>query len=394
MKSLLALLLSLSAVPLPAQLLVVDPLGGGTHIDLQTAINAAPAGAVIRVRGGTWGPLRITRSVTIVGENTPRITAPLSNPGPGSQPAGITLQGTGTQTAVLAGLDVSGMTDGATWNFAGPGISSSGFVRLAVHDCTVRGHDWTMNLTGFATGAAGIAVTGPATLHVARSVIAASRGYPYPGISTIPNGAHAIAAPAATVVVLDSMVRGGSVDPAVYLFPLFPSPCPCGTPGQEPGRGGTGISAAVVHASGSTITGGTGSPVLQGMPPVPFGNQPDGVPILASAQTTFATVLSQGAPLRLGRVHAIGFASTSVPALLALGSPLRWPTPAFGIQFVFVDVAQPLSLHFLPVPSTAFSLAVPANVQLLGVELSTQRFDLGPGGAVVATNPLLAVVLP
>jgi hypothetical protein len=37
---------------------------------------------------------------------------------------------------------------------------------------------------------------------------------------------------------------------------------------------------------------------------------------------------------------------------------------------------------------------VPASAQLLGLVLTTQRFDLGPAGALFATNPLFAVVLP
>ena len=53
-----------------------------------------------------------------------------------------------------------------------------------------------------------------------------------------------------------------------------------------------------------------------------------------------------------------------------------------------------LALHFLPVPSASFSLSVPANAQLLGFALATQRFDVDAGGQVAATNPLIAVVLP
>ena len=90
------ILASLSlACALPAQILVVDPLGGGTHTDLQAAINAAPAGAIIQVLGGTYGPLVVNRSVTILGVYMPIVRAPYS--GTGQQPPAISLQGTGNE---------------------------------------------------------------------------------------------------------------------------------------------------------------------------------------------------------------------------------------------------------------------------------------------------------
>jgi hypothetical protein len=384
-------MLSLLAPLLPAQLLVVDPLGGGTHTDLQAAITAAPAGAVVHVRGGAWGPLVLTRSITIVGQGQPTVHAPFS--GLGQQPAAITLQGSGVDTAVLAGLDVRGDANGVWWNHAGPGIASSGFAHVAVHDCTVRGHDWAM-ITGTATGASGIVFGGTGTLHVVRSIVGASRGYPGSNNTWAPNGAPAISAAAARVVLLDATIAGGDVAAMVWTMGApWTNPCPCGTPGLEPGRGGAGVVAQAVFLAGGTITGGDGAAVFSGSPPVPFGDQPDGTPIVAPAQLTVPRTLT-ASPLRLGTTHTVAFPPTTVPALFAIGAPTRWPVPVLPATFSFVDPLQPFVLHFLPPASSTFALAVPANPLLLGHLLAEQRFDLPPTGLVIASDPVLAVVLP
>lgn len=387
---------SLFASALPAQLFVVDPLGGGTHTDLQTAIDAAPAGAVIHVRGGSWGPLSITRSLTIVGENTPQVHAPYS--GLGSQPAAITLQGSGTDTAVLAGLDVHGDADGYTWNHAGPGLTSAGFRRVAIHDCTVRGHDWDQ-VTGLATGASGIVVADAATLHVARSLVAASEalaGMPFTMTNAwAPDGAAGIAAPLADVVLLDTTVNGGSVGYSWWGMGVpWPTPCPCGAGGVMPGRGGDGVVAQNVFRAGGAVTPGAGSPTYIGMPPMPYGSQPPGTAVVATTEVTVAPTLAAASPLRLGAVHTITFAAATVPSLFVLGAPLAFPTSALGMQYLFVDATQPLALNFLLPSATSFALGVPANPQLLGIELAAQRIELTGSGPWVASSPTLAVVLP
>lgn len=381
---------------LPAQLLVVDPNGSGTYTDLQTAIQAAPPGAVIHVIGGTWGPLSITRSVTIVGQNQPRIRAPLW--GFGSQPPAITLQGTGTESVVLARLDISGQCDGSWWNTAGPALAGAGFARIAIHDCTVHAHDW-ISITGSADSARGIAITGNTTLHVVRSSVRASHSYAAADDYWAPSGAPAIDAPGATVVLLDSTVTGGQAGSSIFTFaPPAPTPCPCGASGQEPGRGGVGVRAAILYVAGGAIQGGAGSPVFVGPPALPsltpWGDQPDGAPVLAAVQATFATTLTQTAPLRLGSVHALGFAPALLPSLLALGRPAPWPMAVAGVQFVCVDLATPIVLHTLPAGASSYALAVPSTVGLLGYELAEQRFELAPGGMLLASNPVFGVVTP
>lgn len=379
------------ACALPAQIFVVDPLGGGTHTDLQAAINAAPAGAIIQVLGGTYGPLVITRSVTVLGVNTPHLRSPPFS-GSGQQPPAIRLQGTGSETAVFAGLDIGGQC-GGLWNFAGPGVASTGFARVAIYDSAVRGHVWTQ-ANGVAWGASAIVADGT-TLHVARCVVAASASES--GVFDVwaPSGAAAIAAPSASLVLLHSTVNGGDAGSTRFFFQPSTVPCPCGTAGL----GGTGVVAANVFTSGSIVTGGSGSPVLFGVPgptlPTPWGQQPGGVPFAASTVvTTLPATLAQTAPLRLGAVYSIGFVPSNALSLLLIGNPAPWPVAAAGVQFVAVDLAQPIAIEFVPATATSWSLPVPPMPGLLGFELAEQRFDLAASGTWLATNPLFGVVGP
>lgn len=385
---LVALLLGTAA---PCQLIVVDPAGGGSYTDLQTAINAAPPGAVIHVIGGTYGPLQITRSLTIVGSNTPRIRAPVQ--GSGQQPPAITLQGTGSQTFVLSGCNVSGIADG--WGVAGPGLRSLGFERIVIYDSIVRAHDW-FQPTGAAASASGIVVDGLAALIVERSTVAASMSQVDANNVWSPSGASGIAAAAATVVLLDSTVNGGSAATVTWTFGApTPAPCPCPS---ATGQGGAGVVAQVTYNSGATVVAGTGSAVFLGPPSVPsltpWGNQLNGQPLVTPVSSTIATVLTQSAPLRLGATHSLAFAATTAPAFMAVGRPAVLPSPLLGFPFVFIDVTQPVSLPFVPVNSTSFSFTVPSSTTLIGVEIAEQRFDLTAFGSIVGTNPILAVVRP
>jgi hypothetical protein len=123
--------------------------------------------------------------------------------------------------------------------------------------------------------------------------------------------------------------------------------------------------------------------------------QPAGAPIVvATASTTVAATLAQTAPLRLGTVHSIGFAPSNALSLLLVGSPAPGPTSVVGVQFVAIDLAQPIVLEFVPATATSWSLVVPPIAGLLGLELAEQRFDFTPSGSWVATNPVFGVVVP
>jgi hypothetical protein len=380
-----ALLLALSGAG-SAQLFVVDPRGGGTHTDLQAAINAAPAGAVIHVRRGTFGPLTITRSLTIVGGKDVLIRSPQF--GTGAQPPAISLLGNGTESIVLANLVIRGLAGGATgWTSSGPGIRSNGFTRVAIHDCRVSGHEWS-TASGLANSASGVEVAGAATLLVERSMVAASASDAGQLNQWAPAGAAAIDAPLAMVVVLDSKLHGGDAGASVFAFTPWTAPCPC--PGV-PGSGGHGIVAQSVIAANSSMLGGSGSPITAvGQP---YGSQPDGRPIVAGNVTTMATTILQSAPFRLGTVLTIQFAATTGPAMVILGNPVTPPTTTLGVPQVFVDAAGPTSIGFLTAGARTSQHPIPYLTALLGLEVAAQRFDLGIGG-ISATNPILGAIVP
>ena len=93
-------------------------------------------------------------------------------------------------------------------------------------------------------------------------------------------------------------------------------------------------------------------------------------------------------------MHSIGFAPSNALSLLLIGHPAPWPVAAVGVQFIAVDLAQPIALEFVPATATSWSLLVPPTPGLLGFELAEQRFDLAASGAWLATNPLFGVVGP
>lgn len=386
----------LFAAALPAQLITVDPNGGGTYTDLQTAINAAPPGAVIYVTGGSFGPLTITRSVTIVGRNLPNVKAPQN--GLGVQPAAITITGTGTERVVLAGLDVRGFADGFTWNVAGPGIRASGIAQLALHDCQVLAHQW-INTTGSAPSASGVVVVGPVAVQILRTMVLASRSWPVGDNWWAPDGAPGVDAPAATVTVLGSTIQGGWPQASRFTMSLpGPTACPCLPGSTFPGLGGTGLVAAVLHESVSSIQGGPGSAVEIGPPLAPswtpWGQQPTGPALVVGTQFAWAPTLQQLTMLRPGQAHQVVFQPTTTLSLFAMGTPLPAPATVAGIPFVALDVTLPYVLDALLPGATGHTLVVPNSPLLYGFQLAEQRFDLLPSGQLVASNPLLNVVQP
>jgi hypothetical protein len=368
-----------------AQTIVVDPGGGGNYRDLQTAIDAAPAGATIHVVGGSFGAIAIRRSLTIVCEPATSIAAPFT--GSGQQPPAITLQGGGSDVAVLCNVLVAATVDGSTWTYAGPALRSSGFAAVRVYDSRLEAPRW-LNITGVAWGASGIVASGAATILLERSTVAASSSGVDSSNTWVPPGVPGIDAPDASVVQLDSTVRGGSCGPTDFDWQPGPAPCPC----QQPqGVGGAGVVCRHGFEAGSTVSGGSGSVVTWQYQP--WGQQPDGPPFVATSWTVHQNALRQAAPLRLGTVHQLAFSPTVLPSLMGLGAPQLPPATVVGVPHVVIDPLRPLDLAFLPVGATSFSLAVPNAPDLIGFELAEQRFDL-PTLGIVATNGVLGVVRP
>lgn len=374
------------AVSAPAQI-VVDPKGGGNFKDLQQAIDAAPDGAVIRVKGGSYGPLRIDRSLTILGDPAPRIAPPRT--GAGTQPPAIRLVGNGSKRLTLAHVRIGGLANGWTWNEAGAGIDSSGFAEIRILHSEVHAPSWEA-ITGDARGMPAVRV---ASHDKTRLVVVAcdvrgakswqgqsgSRGY---------DGAPGIDAPQATLHLLDSTVVGG--DSSDLLFPPpapTPDPCPCKT---FRGRGGDGVRVAALFDSGSRARGGAGARVYYGNRILrSWGKQPDGKPYVAGRRVELENDLVHWTPMRLGRFWAVSHSPLREGGLL-LAAPGLSPRPVLaGAGWVLVDVDD---LYFaLPMPARAmgFGAWVPDDPTLAGMGLALQLFRLG---AETWSRPVVDVV--
>ncbi|MEZ5964063.1 MAG: hypothetical protein R3F56_09485 [Planctomycetota bacterium] len=364
MKSTLAsLVASLLASAVLGQI-VVDPNGGGHFRDLQAAIAAAPPNTVIKVIGGTYGPLTIDRSLTIAGAPAPTIRSPAAGSGL-AQPPAITLSGNGRDRLVLQNVRVTGTVNGFVHSEAGRGISGSGFAALHVYDSVVQAHEWVL-LTGLGRGQPAIELSGAATILIDHSSVQGSTtDTDSSGMGWLPPGAPGIRAPNATVIALLSTIRGGACGRSNFdLAPPEPAPCPCNTAG---GVGGPGVVSAALIDVASVVAGGAGSevffrPTFMG-PYLPWGRQPDGEPFVVGRRTLIALDLFAATAPRLGTTWQIdALFPVGLPAVMILGSLAPLPLP-FGGGLLFVDVAQP----FAALPTSQRTIAIPIpNDQTLG----------------------------
>lgn len=381
-----AVLAVVLAVSAHAQI-VVDPKGGGNFKDLQKAIDAAPRGAVIRVKGGTYGPLRIARSVTILGDPAPVIAPPRT--GAGTQPPAVRLAGDGTARLTLSRVRIGGLANGWTWNEAGAGIESSGFSVIRILHSVVHAPSWEA-ITGDAKGMPAIQV---AARDKARLVVVAcdvrgakswqgqagSRGY---------DGAAAIDAANATLHLLDSTVVGG--DSSDLLFPPpapTPDPCPCKT---FRGLGGDGVRVATLFEAGSRVRGGAGARVYYGTRTLrPWGKQPDGKPYVVGRRVELENDLVHWTPMRIGKFWAVSHAPLSEGGLL-LGAPGLAARPVLaGAGWMLVDADDLYFALPLPARTLGFGAWVPDDPALAGTGLALQLFRLG---AETWSRPVVDVV--
>lgn len=365
----------------------VDPGGGGEFTQLQAAIDAVPPGTILRVVGGTYGPLTITKSLTILGDPAPTITSPPVPPGP-TLPSAISLQGSGADQLVLSRVVITGTVDGFIFGSAQPAIGGSGFASVHVYDSTVRAPTW-FNLTGTGSGTSAIGLPG-ATVVLARSDVRGADSETDGSGFGVPNGVPGISAE--TVIVLDSNVVGGGAGMSYFRFgPPQPTPCPCTAFGMF-GYGGPGISATRLFDAGSTIQGGAGSPVQFSFPPGftfwSWGRQPAGPPFEVTLHVTVESALFAFAPPELGSTFAV----TVYPPAFGSGAVLVGRMGSAPMLFLgtwlFLD-ASALYGSF-PTPPGQFDLSVPIpNVQALaGLSLSFQY--VSSAGSLY--NPIAAVI--
>lgn len=379
--------LSLLATPGLMAQIVVDPGGGGHYRDLQAAIDAVPPGTVIKVIGGTYGPLVIGKSLTIAGAPAPTIRSPADG-SPPAQPPAIALAGNGSDRLVLQNVRVSGLTNGITYSEAGCAIQGRGFAALDVYDSVIHAHEWTW-LTGLGLGRPAIELSGARVILLARSDVQASTtDHDSSFLGWLPNGAEAILARGATVIALASAIRGGGCGRSQFeLAPPSTSPCPCGTTNAI---GGPGVVADSLIDVGAIITGGLGSEVVwrPGFTGafLPWGRQPNGPPFVVSTRTPIPLELFAATGPRLGQLWSVDVLFTvSLPGALIVGSLAPVPWRLTG-GLVFIDPALPITA--VPMAQRTLGIMIPSLPSLGGSEACLQFVSLG--GSL--TNPIALAV--
>lgn len=362
------LAMGLFSTSLQAQVIVVDPGGAGAYRDLQQAIQAAPAGATLVVRGGTYGPLTIQRSLKILGRPTPRIQAPEG--GAGAQPAAIQLVGTGSQRLVLDNLHIQGRADGSRWTSPGSALRGSGFAEVVVMDSTIHAPVW-YNASRICAGADAIDLEGAHHLTLHRCDVRASSCDLGGAVNVMaaPGGGAAVRAPGAKVTLLESVLAGGDGPTASWNW--FPTSQPCTCPGLG-GEGGDGVIAAEVFRSDSAISGGQGGEVhVNG---VSFGRQEAGEAVRANQlhPVSQARLLSTS-PAIIGQPWSVVFPTSPMGGFLLAGPPRATPL-AFGSEWFFLASA-PIVMDLMPSTST-FGFLVPNRRFLIGTEVNFQVLDV------------------
>lgn len=366
---------------------VVDPNGSGQFVDLQTAIDTVPSGTTLRVIGGSWGPLVITKSLRIIGEQQPLIAPPPS--GSGVQPPAIDLVGTGSERLVLAGLRVQG-TATFPYNAPGAGIRSSGFAALYLADSEVHGSRYDpFALTGVVTGEPGIDVADgdPLELWISNAVVTGSHSGGDQTLIAGRDGPPAVRGDATRLIAVGAALVGGNGGPGYFPSPPSATPCPCP---QWTGAGGDAAAVASIHQADALLLPGQGGAVFYRDPQNPSAFLPWGVQAAGNVPPSIGAGASVTAPLRMELGQQWGawfpFGAQGTPVVL-LGLP-RSPLPVPG-GLLFLDPALLIPVP-LPAGTTVWSFVVANDPLLGGAELGLQIAVLGAG--IAWSRPVLEVV--
>jgi hypothetical protein len=394
LRALAVLAAALSSAPVDAQSIRVNPNGGAHFTDLQTAIDAAPAGATIRVQGGTWGPIVVRRSVRLIGEPTFDIFVQgqvLAGSGGLVQDRALTLLGSGADELELSHCTIHGRVPGPLFSQCSPAISGGGFRSVRILSSLIEAPRW-QNVTGLAIGQPAIALAPGAHLFVADSAIVGATSSECCGSSFAfgPRGGAGIEAPGCRVTVLDSQVRGGDGMATFWsFFPPSNSACPCPASAPFDSHGGAGVIADLLLEGNSSITGGLGGDVWYdpGFGLQPWGRQPDGVPAVVSRRVTWTDDVTITYGRSLG--GSVEFKDNSgLFTVVLMGLPAADPLELGGGEWLYLDPAAPILVQGLP-PGGQLSIAVPRDVQLIGAMLAT-HFG-GPPPSLLS-RPLVTVV--
>lgn len=363
----------------------------GDFAVLQDAIDAAAPNDVIIVHGGTHDPITITKPLTIVGQPMAAIDNTLigSPAHHHHQVDNVTLLGPGAGRVTLVNLDVKGVSDlGFHFSSMGSRIAGGGFAELLVLDCKLR-PPTAQSASGGYQSRDCVSIGASYVLFVRSEATGAPGGTdvcgPWPSLANFAGKSGAgIRASGATVVVLDSVVRGG--EGADLCF--YPSCPPSGS--AVPG-GGDGISAAKVFHSGSVIEGGAGVPIYcdTGSFPLTYlGDSPPGVPIVAPSVIALDAKFLAPLPPVLGGNWQLSWTTTGNPTLLLVGLPGA-PLLVPGNGWLFLQ-STAFVVTTVPGGAQIANIPVPATPALAGAAFTLQLLD----PLTKLTRPVTAALLP
>ncbi|MBK6941542.1 MAG: hypothetical protein IPH13_15290 [Planctomycetes bacterium] len=378
-----------------ASVLVVDPSGaGGAFMSLQAALDAAAPNDVIHVKGGTYVEITIAKPVTIVGDPMPTIRTPLPHEYTGSTltcPPAITLAGPGTGTVTLVDVKAAGFADASFFAAFDAMLAGGGFTSLRIVGGSVTGPDAIFS-TGVGPGAAAIKTSIPLIHLASTTIVGGENTTDVPCALMPPFGPLGIDAPNSTIVVLDSVVRGGRGSDTVSCFGGIcgdgsPPPCPCAYKG---GYGGDGIRAQRVYVSNSLVTGGPGMLLVSDCAGgVPWGQQPDGAPYAPGvAVVALNNDLTSSPPLKLGGSTTLQW-NAGVGQLLVLSTQTGVPLDLAQGRF-FLEPTAPMLIAPIASGVATATLHVPSSPVWIGVPLVAQVFDATNG----LTRPVIDMVRP
>jgi hypothetical protein len=350
----------------------------GDHPTVQAAIDAASPGATVRVHGGTWGSITITKPLTLIG---PALFEGNASGTEWSAP--ILLSGTGTGTVVLSDVSTGKeFVNGNQFYEVSPGIAGGGFGELHVYDSLIRAPSFCSFsggpgclLSGVGLGEPGINVNVP-VIVLERSLVQGSRS-DNDGGSGYPDGPAGIDAPASTVLAFDTTIRGGpSGNYNAYPYGSCEGLCF--------GSGGPAVVAEVLYRSNSVLTGGAGATwhgrESENEPYVVCPcTGPSGAPWVVSVQSVdLRSTLNMPVPPQLGTDLTLlhrGASGAKLLVTLDLGLPTKFP-PTRGLFF----------LHGSPslvgtIGNGTVLVSIPATPSLIGAEVAFQTIEPGVGFA-------------
>ncbi len=364
-----AIAILIAAGTASADVIVVDAAGGGDHLDIQPAVDAASDGDAILVKPGNYTSFTIDhKDLSVVGDG-----APITVTG------GITVRNTLEHHPVLlAGLDSIGVKEDQGVVFPALFLSvARGPVR--VERCTLIGGDgfycgWTCSPFDEHAGGEAVRIEIALNICFTECTIRGGHGEIWFDGGDQTRGGEGIVASGCSLSIHDSIVEGGVGGGQQWGWGL-----------ASGGDGGVALHAqdtatvnTIVHLSGSEVTGGNGGDADMCLDPGGAGG--DGLSLHGSTTAGYLldTTLAGGAPgcgtnnppAGVPLVTGVGATADFWPGtsrLLRSRTPLReQEVVPFSFEgepgdLVFLLESRAAGFHLLPAASGVMPLRYPAR---------------------------------